>query len=186
MHNLVGYARVSTVDQDLDGQIEKLTAAGCKRIYSEKLSGAKADNRPELVALLASLQSGDTLIVTRLDRLARSTVDLLTVLDSVQARGATFKSLTETWADLTTPQGKLILTIMGAFATWERELIKARCNEGRARARAAGKRLGGPRTRKLDDGQRDNIIGLRRLGRSLTDIAADFGVSRDTVKRVCG
>src|SRR5262249_11848859 len=126
---IVGYARVSTQDQDLRSQLEALKTAGVERVWREKISGAKTD-RPELAKLMRSLNHGDVLLVTRLDRLARSTRDLLNVLDSVTEAGAAFKSLADAWADTTTPHGKLMITILGGLAEFERSLILARTGEG--------------------------------------------------------
>src|SRR3954452_16228817 len=126
----LGYARVSTNGQDLAGQVAELRAKGCAKVYREKVSGAKTD-RPELAKLLRALEPGDVLIVTRLDRLARSTRDLLNVLDVVAKREAGFRSLKDAWADTTTPHGRLMLTVLGGLAEFERELIRARTGEGR-------------------------------------------------------
>jgi hypothetical protein len=120
-----GYARVSTRDQDLAAQDAELMAAGCAKVFKEKVSGAKTD-RPELAKAIGRLESGDVLVVTRLDRLARSTRDLLNVLDEIGKRGAGFKSLKDTWADTTSPHGRLMLTVLGGLAEFERELIRAR------------------------------------------------------------
>ena len=122
---IIGYARVSTEGQSLDAQIAQLKANTCVKIYREKLSGAKTE-RPELRKLLASLCTGDTVIVTRLDRLARSTRDLLNVLAVIAEKGGTFRSLGDAWADTTTAHGRLMLTVLGGLAEFERELIKAR------------------------------------------------------------
>jgi DNA invertase Pin-like site-specific DNA recombinase len=124
-----GYARVSTRDQDLAGQVAELQAAGCGNIYREKASGAKTD-RPELAKAIRRLEAGDVLVVTGLDRLTRSTRDLLNVLAAVGERGAGFRSLKDTWADTTTPHGRLMLTVLGGLAEFERELIRARTGEG--------------------------------------------------------
>jgi DNA invertase Pin-like site-specific DNA recombinase len=128
---IYGYARVSTHDQDLTGQQAELLAAGCVTIFAEKVSGAKTD-RVELGRLLRRLQPGDVLVVTRLDRLARSTRDLLNILATIADRKAGFRSLKDTWADTTTPHGRLMLTVLGGLAEFERELIRARTGDGRA------------------------------------------------------
>lgn len=180
---IYGYARVSTNDQDLTGQVEKLTAAGCQRIFQEKISGAKKDNRPELQALLASVIQGDSVIVCRIDRLARSTHDLWTILKHLESRRTSIRSLADAWLDTSTAHGRLILTVMSGIAEFERELIKARTSEGRARAKAQGKRIGGP-PKKLDDGQIDNVKGLLRLGATVPTVAAQFGVSERTIQRI--
>ena len=121
----LGYARVSTREQDLTGQVAELRAAGCAKIYSEKASGARGD-RAELARVLKRLQPGDVLVVTRLDRLARSTRDLLNVLEAVKQAGAGFRSLKDAWCDTTTPHGVLMLTVFGGLAEFERTLIRAR------------------------------------------------------------
>jgi DNA invertase Pin-like site-specific DNA recombinase len=133
-----GYARVSTEGQTLAGQEAQLAEAGAAKVFSEKISGASAANRSALAKVLAALSEGDVLMVTRLDRLARSTRDLLNVLDTISKAGAGFKSLADTWADTTTPHGRLMLTVLGGLAEFERELIKARTGEGRRRAQGRG------------------------------------------------
>ena len=138
-----GYARVSTDGQTLDAQLEALKAAGCETIFREKVSGARAD-RAELAKLLSTIEAGDVLIVSRLDRLARSTRDLLKIIDALERRGATFRSLGDRWADTTAPHGRLILTVLGGLAEFERELIRARTGEGRERAKARGVHMGRP------------------------------------------
>src|SRR5215475_6937937 len=120
-----GYARVSTNAQDLGSQEAELLAAGCARVFKEKVSGAKAD-RAELAKLVKRLEPDDVLVVTRLDRLARSTRDLLNILATISQRKAGFRSLKDTWADTTTPHGRLMLTVLGGLAEFERELIRAR------------------------------------------------------------
>src|SRR5262249_21922606 len=132
-----GYARVSTSGQDLAAQEAELMAAGCAKVFKEKVSGAKT-NRAELTKAIRRLEAGDVLVVTRLDRLARSTRDLLNVLATVGEREAGFRSLKDTWADTTTPHGRLMLTVLGGLAEFERELIRARTGDGRARAMARG------------------------------------------------
>jgi DNA invertase Pin-like site-specific DNA recombinase len=109
----IGYARVSSTDQDFNGQIDRLKAAGCKRIFAEKASGISTNGRHQLDKAVRALQPGDTLVTVRLDRLARSIRDLLHLLDQVKAAGARFRALDDPWCDTTTPQGELILTVMG-------------------------------------------------------------------------
>jgi DNA invertase Pin-like site-specific DNA recombinase len=140
---IYGYARVSTNGQDLGSQEAELLAAGCAKVFKEKVSGAKTD-RAELAKVIRRLEPGDVLIVTRLDRLARSTRDLLNVLATIGERQAGFKSLRDQWADTTTPHGRLMLTVLGGLAEFERELILARTSDGRARAKARGVRFGRP------------------------------------------
>src|SRR5512133_1472585 len=129
-----GYARVSTNGQDLGSQEAELMAAGAAKVFKEKVSGAKTD-RAELAKLIRRLEPGDVLVVTRLDRLARSTRDLLNIVAELAERGAGFKSLRDTWADSTTPHGKLMLTVLGGLAEFERSLIVARTSDGRKRAK---------------------------------------------------
>ena len=138
-----GYARVSTDGQSLASQDAQLRAAGCAKVYAEKVSGAKTD-RPELANVLRRLEAGDVLVVSRLDRLARSTRDLLNILDAIGKAGACFKSLGDAWADTTTMHGRLMLTVLGGLAEFERELILARTSDGRTRAKAKGVRFGRP------------------------------------------
>ena len=157
-----------------------MTTAGAAKVFRETASGAKTD-RPVLTRLLKRLEPGDTLLVTRLDRLARSTRDLLNVLATVSERRAAFKSLADTWADTTTPHGRLILTVLGGLAEFERELIRARTGEGRARAKARGVHMGRPL--KLDAFQRDEARRRRDAGETLTDIARTYGVSHMTIAR---
>src|SRR3984893_4522034 len=177
----IGYARVSTNSQDLAGQIAELHAAGCTKIHREKVSGAKTD-RPELAKCLRAIGPGDVLIVTRLDMLARSTRDLLNVLDIVSKAGAGFRSLKDTWADTTTPHGRLMLTVLGGLAEFERELIRARTGEGRKRAQARGVKFGRPP--KLTSHQRREAIQRLRNGETQADIARTYGVDATTIGRL--
>ena len=151
---IVGYARVSARDQDFAGQVADLEAAGCVKIYREKISGAKTD-RPELGKLMRRLEEGDTVIVCRLDRLARSTRDLLNLLDQISDRGATFRSLKDAWADTSTMHGRLLITVLGGIAQFERELIRERTDEGRIRAKARGVRFGSPAQADLASASRN-------------------------------
>src|SRR6476646_3901474 len=176
-----GYARVSTDGQTLAAQDAALRGAGCAKVFSEKASGAKSD-RAELRRLVSRLEEGDVLMVTRLDRLARSRRDLLNTLDEISKRGAGFRSLADAWADTTTPHGRLMLTVLGGLAEFERELIKARTGEGRARAKADGVHIGRPP--KLTPHQRREAIARRDAGEALTDIARTYGVSHTTIGRL--
>jgi DNA invertase Pin-like site-specific DNA recombinase len=177
----IGYARVSTSGQTVEGQVEQLKAAGCGRVLAETASGAKSD-RPRLKALIASLKAGDVLVVTRLDRLARSTSDLLNLMQTLSDRQASFLSLAEGWADTTTPTGRLILTVLGGLAEFERELIKARTAEGRARAKARGVRLG--RKPKLTAHQIEEIRKRKLAGESVRELGRSYNVSPNTISRV--
>ena len=179
---IVGYARVSTDAQALDAQVKALEAAGAERVFREKASGAKRD-RAQLARLLGQLGPDDVLLVTRLDRLARSTRDLLNVLGTVAERGAAFRSLADAWADTTTPHGRLMLTVLGGLAEFERELIRARTSEGRARAKAEGRKMGRPH--KLTPHQRREARERRDAGESLSAIARSYNVHHATISRLC-
>ena len=179
---IYGYARVSTDGQSVEAQIDTLTAAGAVKVFRETASGSKAD-RAQLARVLAALDAGDVLMVTRLDRLARSTLDLLHTLKAVADRGAGFRSLADMWADTTTPHGRLMLTVLGGLAEFERELIKARTGEGRRRAKAQGKSLGRPF--KLTDHQRAEALARRKTGEeSLAEIGRSYNVSGWTISRI--
>lgn len=177
----IGYARVSTAGQSSDGQVEQLKAAGCHRVAQETASGAKTD-RPALAKLVASLKPGDILVVTRLDRLARSTIDLLNLLKAVGDHKAGFLSLGEQWADTTTAAGRLMLTILGGLAEFERELIKARTAEGRERAKGRGVRMG--RKHKLTPHQQDEVRKRKAEGHSVRELGRSYNVSPNTISRV--
>ena len=178
---IVGYARVSTDGQTLDAQHSALREAGCVRVFSEKHNGAKTD-RQQLARAMAALAEGDTLIVTKLDRLARSTRDLLNTLDAIGKAGASFRSLGDGWADTTTPHGRLMLTVLGGLAEFERHLILARTDEGRKRAQARGVRFG--RNLKLTSHQRQEALARRANGEALVDIARSYAVSHSTISRL--
>jgi DNA invertase Pin-like site-specific DNA recombinase len=177
----VGYARVSTDGQTLDAQHLALRDAGAERVFSEKVSGAKTD-RVALAKALASLAEGDCLIVTKLDRLARSTRDLLNTLDAIGKAGASFKSLGDPWCDTTTPHGRLMLTVLGGLAEFERHLILARTSEGRQRAQQRGVRFG--RKLKLTVHQQQEALARRAAGEALVDIARSYAVSHSTISRL--
>jgi DNA invertase Pin-like site-specific DNA recombinase len=176
-----GYARVSTDGQTLAAQDAQLHAAGCAKVYAEKASGAKTD-RPELAKVVKRLDAGDVLMVTRLDRLARSTRDLLNILDTIGKAGAGFKSLTDTWADTTTAHGRLMLTVLGGVAEFERELILARTSDGRTRAKAKGVKFGRPPA--LTAHQRAEALERLAQGDSQADVARSFAVSQATISRL--
>lgn len=178
---IVGYARVSTDGQTLDAQHASLSAAGAEKIFAEKISGAVTD-RKALAKAITALGPGDVLLVTRLDRLARSTRDLLNVLDAVGKAGAGFRSLADTWADTTTPHGRLMLTVLGGLAEFERELIRARTDEGRKRAQARGVKFG--RKVKLTAHQRKEALARRAAGEALADIGRSYNVSHSTISRL--
>ena len=178
---IVGYARVSTDGQTLDAQHATLIAAGAERVFAEKVSGA-VTARKALAKALSALGSGDVLLVTRLDRLARSTRDLLNAIDTIAKAGAGFRSLADAWADTTTPHGRLMLTVLGGLAEFERELIRARTDEGRKRAQARGVRFG--RKLKLTAHQRAEAIARRDAGELLAEIGRSYNVSHSTISRL--
>ncbi|WP_246670317.1 recombinase family protein [Bradyrhizobium stylosanthis] len=136
-----GYARVSTSEQDHAGQVDALKVAGAVKVFSEKMSGVRAD-RPQLARAIAALDQDDVLSVTRIDRLARSSRDLLNIVHEIEARGATFESLSEPWANTNTPTASAMLTMLSAFAQLDRAFILARTKEGRERAKANGRGFG--------------------------------------------
>jgi DNA invertase Pin-like site-specific DNA recombinase len=177
----VGYARVSSTDQDFDSQIERLKAAGCGRVFAEKASGKSTNGRHELGKALKALQPGDTLVTVKLDRLARSIRDLLRLLDDVKAAGARFKALDDPWCDTTTPQGELILTVMGGLAEFERKLIRQRCDEGIKRAKAKGTQFGRPVA--LDASQRRKLAERYASGETMAELAREYGVGEATIWR---
>jgi DNA invertase Pin-like site-specific DNA recombinase len=177
----IGYARVSTQDQNLQIQLETLEKAGCERIYKEKKSGATRA-RPELVRALENLRKGDVVIVWKLDRLARSTRDLLDITDKIKAAGAQFKSISEPWADTTSPAGKMVMTVFAGIAEFERELIHERTSAGRVSAKKRGVKFGRPH--RLSSEQRK--LALRLLGEdnSVRQVADTFGVHVATIYRL--
>lgn len=178
---IIGYARVSSNGQDLELQRQALKAAGCAKIWEEKKSGARAD-RQQLMRLLKALESGDAVIVTRLDRLARSTRDFMNIIHQIDEAGATFRSLAETWADTTTPHGKLLLTMLAGLAEFERSLIRARTGEGRERAKARGVQFGRPP--KLTAHQKREAVERFKAGEAVMEIARTFSVDRATIYRL--
>jgi DNA invertase Pin-like site-specific DNA recombinase len=178
---LYGYARVSTHGQTLEAQIEQLRAAGCGKVYREKASGARAD-RPQLKRLLRAVARGDTVIVTRIDRLARSTFDLFAIIQRIVDSSAHFRSLAEPWADTSTSTGRLMIAVLGGMADVERDLIRTRTAEGRARARARGVKLG-PKF-KLNPTQRKEALARLMTGEASTKIGRSYRVSHSTILRL--
>ncbi len=176
-----GYARVSTDGQSVVAQVEQLTQAGAEKVFKEKVSGA-VTHRQQLQRVLDVLDEGDVLLVTRLDRLARSTRDLLNTLALVAEKKAGFRSLNDTWADTTTAHGRLMLTILAGLAEFERELIRARTGEGRERAKARGVKLG--RKFKLTPHQQREARARRDRGEALTEIGRSYNVSHSTISRL--
>ena len=179
---IYGYARVSTDGQSVAAQVAALRAAGAGKVFREVASGAKTD-RAQLRKAIAALEAGDVLMVTRLDRLARSTRDLLNTLAAITGRKAGFRSLGDAWADTTTAHGRLMLTVLGGLAEFERDLIRARTGEGRARAKARGQKMGRP-PKLTPHQQREAIRRRDRGGETLADIARSYNVSAATISRL--
>lgn len=180
MDMLIGYARVSTADQSTDLQLDALQAAGVERVYTDHgVSGSVAD-RPELSRCLDQLRDGDTLVVWRLDRLARSLRNLLSLVEALSTRRIALRSLTEA-IDTGSASGRLILAVFGALAEFERELIRERTAAGLAAARARGVRVGRPAA--LGDGQLDAARTLVAAGHQVGEVARTLGVGRSTLYR---
>jgi DNA invertase Pin-like site-specific DNA recombinase len=177
----IGYARVSTKDQRLTLQLEALHNAGCKRIFREKVTGAYRD-RPELNRMLDQLREGDIVTVWKLDRLARSTRNLLEIVETIGDAGAGFQSISEPWADTTTHAGKMIMTIFAGIAEFERDLIRERTGAGRADAQKRGVRFGRPK--KMNADQRNLAQRLLKEGKSVREVARTFSVHPATLYRV--
>ena len=176
----LGYARVSTADQDLYLQRERLKEAGCEKLFEEKISGARK-KRPELEKLLGDLRRDDVLIVTRLDRLARSTSELLRIAEAIEEKNAGLQSLAEPWANTTTPAGRMVLTVFAGIAEFERSLIVTRTEEGRRAAQARGVAFGRPP--KLRHDQRNVARQLIEEGKSVSEVARTFNVHPATIYR---
>ena len=174
----IGYARVSTADQDLDIQLSRLEAEGCRIIRSEKVSGGSREGRPELTTVLAFLRSGDELVVTRLDRLGRDTRDVLNIVHEAEQRGA-FVTVLDPHVSTRGEMGHVVLTVLGMVAQMERRFIKERQRDGIAQAKAKGSYTGGKR--RLDRGA---IFRLAAEGVSPTLIAQQMGCSRMQIYRI--
>src|SRR6516165_7307005 len=178
---IMGYARVSTQGQDLTGQLEALKHAGVEAIFREKVSGVRAD-RPQLAKLMAKLMPGDIVVVTKLDRLGRSTRELLELIERIGKAGAAFRSLGDPLWDTSSSQGRLLSTLLAAIADFERDLIRERTGEGRKRAMAAGTKFG--RKRKLSEYQRAEAVKRRNAGETLATIAKSYGVDISMISRL--
>ena len=176
----LGYARVSTTDQELAIQRTRLHEAGCEKLFEEKISGARK-KRPVLERLLSELRADDVVVVTRLDRLARSTSELLRIAETIEEKNAGLQSIAEPWADTTTPAGRLVLTVFAGIAKFERSLIAARTEEGRRAAQARGVPFGRPP--KLRPDQRTLARNLIEEGKSVSDVARTFNVHVATIYR---
>ena len=179
----IGYARVSTTDQNLDLQLVALKEAGCGRIFQEKISGAKRD-RPELQKLLDQLRPDDVVVVWKLDRLARSTQHLLELVEFICIAEASFQSLSEPWADTTSHAGKMIMTVFAGIAEFERDLIRERTSAGRTAAQQRGVRFGRPK--KMNEEQKALASRLLQEGSSVSEVAKTFNVHKATIYRLPG
>jgi DNA invertase Pin-like site-specific DNA recombinase len=177
-----GYARVSSNTQDYRAQVDALKAAGCGPIFSEKASGKSTNGRKEFEKLMKILLPGDTIMVTKLDRLARSSRDLHNILHDLAERSCGFVSLGESWCDTTTDVGRLMLTIMGGIAEFERGLIRKRCEEGIERAKVKGVKFGRPAA--LDAGKRRKIAERYAAGETMAELAREYECGEATIWRV--
>lgn len=177
---IIGYARVSTQDQNLERQLDNLTAAGCERIFNEKMTGTKS-SRPELQTMLLTLRKGDTLIVDSFSRLSRSTKDLLAMVEKLTAMGVHLVSLKEN-LDTTTATGKMMLTMLSALSQFERDLIAERTRDGLKAARSRGRCGGRPRVGS-DKDRKQALAMYHANAMSNSEIAERFGVSLSTLNR---
>jgi DNA invertase Pin-like site-specific DNA recombinase len=177
----LGYARVSTEDQTLQLQRPRLKEAGCEKVFEEKISGA-ARKRPELERLLGEVRKGDVLVVTRLDRLARSTAELLIIAERLRDQAAGLQSLDEPWADTISPSGRMVLTVFAGIAEFERALIRQRTEDGLRDARKRGVLFGRPKKMRPD--QLELAQDLLKQGRSISEVARTFNVHPATIYRI--
>ena len=175
-----GYARVSSLDQDLTVQRDRLLLADCDVIYQEKMSGEQ-DTRPELRRCLDAMQAGEVLVITRVDRLARSISHLYRILGHLQARGAVLEVLEQGGVDVGTPEGRMVLGMLGIFAEFETELRRARQREGVAHARRRGIHLG--RKDALSPAQAYDLRRCRAQGQTIRQLMYHFGIKKTTVYR---
>jgi DNA invertase Pin-like site-specific DNA recombinase len=178
---LVGYARVSSVGQSLDIQLSLLNEAGCEKVFSEKRSGRSTGGREALADCIDFVREGDTLVVTRLDRLARSVGDLFGILEKLQAKNVSFRCLQQSGVDTDSSSGRLMLAILGAVAAFEADIRKERQAEGIAKAKAAGVYKG---RKPSVDGSR--VRQMQKEGMRPTDIARELGIGRASVYRALG
>jgi DNA invertase Pin-like site-specific DNA recombinase len=176
---IYGYVRVSTYGQKVAAQVAALKAAGAGKVFREVASGAKTD-RAQLRKAIATRGAGDVVMVTQLDRLARSTRDLLNTLAAITGRKAGFRSLGDTWADTTTSHGRLMLTVLGGLAEFKHDVIRSRTGEVRARAVARGVKMGRP-PKLTPHQQRESIKRRDRGEESLTEIGRSYNMSAATI-----
>lgn len=181
---VIGYARVSSVGQKLDVQLDKLRAAGCERVYQEKRSGATASKRPELTQALDYVRDGDTFVVTKLDRLARSVADLAAIANQLDRKGV-FLRILDQQIDTSTSEGRLMFHMLGAFAEFERDIRAERQADGIAKAKENGVKFG--RSVKLTDSQKNEIRQrVADSNISKTELAREYGIGRATLYRILG
>lgn len=179
---LVGYARVSTKDQNLEAQIDALKEAGCEEIYSGKFSGVGSKSNEELEKLIHFVRKGDTVVVTRLDRLGRSLKSIINTIDAITAKGAGLRSLDGALnTSSTSPMAKAMVNLLGMFAQLERDLIADRTSEGQKRAQAEGKHIGRPS--KLSGEDEQVIKKSLAAGVSVSELARRYNVSRPTISK---
>lgn len=178
---IVGYARVSSTGQDHKTQVDRLKEFGCEKVFSEKLSGLDRD-RPELQKALEFVREGDVLIITKLDRLARSASHLHQIIDGLTAKGVGFKVLDDSGIDTTTRSGKLLFGILASFAEFETALRRERQLDGIAKAKAEGKTGGRPAL--ITPEIKSQIVNLKKEGASVRQIAAQVGFSKSAIQKV--
>ncbi|MFQ1592695.1 recombinase family protein [Aeromonas veronii] len=179
MGQVIGYARVSSVGQSLDVQLDKLAEAGAEKVYQEKMSGKSAKDRQQLQAMLAYVREGDTVVITKLDRLGRSLADLLKIVEKLEAKKVTLRVLDQTF-DTGSAEGRLMLSLLGAFAEFELELRKERQMDGIAKAKEQGKHLGRPK--ELDEEKVKERLKVGDL--SPAGVAKELGIGRSTAYRI--
>lgn len=179
---LIGYARTSTLDQkaSIEAQARDLTGVGCEKLFSEQVSSVDVANREQLAQALDFIREGDTLVVTKLDRLARSVAHLLTITEGLKAKGAALRIL-NMGIDTSTPTGKLMLTVLGGIAEFEREIMLERQREGIAKAKADGKYKGRKPTARAKE---EDVLRLKSEGVGATEIAKRLGIGRASVYRI--
>lgn len=181
---LIGYARTSTLDQKagIEAQVRDLQAAGCDKLFQEQVSSVDMASREQLALAMEFIREGDTLVVTKLDRLARSVAHLMTILDALKTKGASLRIL-NMGIDTSTPTGKLMLTLLGGVAEFEREIMLERQREGIAKAKAEGKYKGRKPTAKAKANEAKSLVAA---GKGATQIAEFLGISRASVYRIIG
>ena len=178
---IIGYARVSTLDQSLDRQIDALKEAGADKLFTEKVTGKKAD-RPELLKMIDQLREGDVVVISELTRLSRSTKDLFSIVELIQSKGANMRSLKETWLDTTTPHGKLMFTIFAGLSQFEADLTAQRTREGLEAARMRGRLGGRPR---VDAGKVNTALKMYDSKRfTINEVCRNCGIGKTTLYRM--